>query len=313
MRILITGGTGMVGRNIKESNLAKSHTILAPNRQELDLTDKLKVRQWLIAKSPEYIIHAAGLVGGIHANIANPSKFLISNLEIGCILISEAAEIGIKNIINLGSSCMYPRNISNPLKEEFLLQGELEPTNEGYALAKIAAQRLCDYLVKEDPSRNYLTLMPCNLYGRYDNFNANRSHLIASIIVKLHEAKVHNIPEVIVWGDGSAKREFMHVDDLVSSIWCLLPLIEELPNIMNVGIGQDHTILEYYKEAAKVIGYEGRFSFDLSKPIGMKQKLLNVKKINSFGWAPRVTLKEGLTITYNHYLEFVNKSIHNAI
>ena len=183
MRVLLTGGTGMVGRNIKEHQNACNYCVLTPSRKELDLTNREQIRSYLKTNIPEYIIHAAGLVGGIHANIANPSKFLIENLEIGCNLISEAARIGVKNIINLGSSCMYPKNGPNPLKEEYLLNGFLEPTNEGYAIAKIAAQRLCDYLKIEDNSRNYITLMPCNLYGKYDNYNPKRSHLIASIIV----------------------------------------------------------------------------------------------------------------------------------
>ena len=253
MRVLLTGGTGMVGRNIKENQSASNYFVLTPSREELDLTNRDQIRSFLRANSPEYIIHAAGLVGGIHANIANPSKFLIENLEIGCNLISEAANMGVKNIINLGSSCMYPRNSPNPLKEEYLLNGLLEPTNEGYAIAKIAAQRLCDYLKIEDNSRNYITLMPCNLFGKYDNYKPERSHLIASIIVKLHTAKVNNKNSVEIWGDGTVRREFMNVKDFADAVWFILPMIKHLPNIINIGTGKDYSILDYYKKASEIL------------------------------------------------------------
>ena len=302
MRILLTGGTGMVGRNIKEHKIARRHLLLSPSRNELDLTKKEQIRGYLNSTYPDCIIHSAGLVGGIHANIANPSKFLLENIEIGCNLIAEAANMGIKNFINLGSSCMYPKNASNPLKEDYLLGGSLEPTNEGYALAKIAAQRLCDYLRIEDKSLNYITLMPCNLYGKYDNYNPERSHLIASIIVKLHNAKLNNEHTVEVWGDGTVRREFMYVQDFADAVWHLLPLIKTLPNIINVGTGIDYSILDYYTKAAETIGFDGKFEFNLNKPIGMKQKLLNVKKISDLGWIPKHDLYSGLEKTYFNYL-----------
>ncbi|WP_269611124.1 GDP-L-fucose synthase family protein [Prochlorococcus marinus] len=303
MRVLLTGGTGMVGRNIKEHHDACNYSVLTPSRKELDLTNREQIRSYLKANRPEYIIHAAGLVGGIHANIANPSKFLIENLEIGCNLISEAAIMGVKNIINLGSSCMYPKNGPNPLKEEYLLNGLLEPTNEGYAIAKIAAQRLCDYLRFEDKSRNYITLMPCNLYGKYDNYNPKRSHLIASIIVKLHTAKLNNIKQIEIWGDGTVRREFMYAKDFADAVWFSLPRIKELPNVINIGRGEDYSIFDYYKKISKILGFEGSFTFNLSKPTGMKQKLLDVKKINDLGWFPRYDLELGINKTYSHYLE----------
>jgi len=303
MRVLLTGGTGMVGSNIKEHQKAINYCVLSPSRKELDLTNKEQIRSYLKTNKPEYIIHAAGLVGGIHANIANPSKFLIENLEIGCNLISEAASLGVKNIINLGSSCMYPKDGPNPLKEEYLLKGFLEPTNEGYAIAKIAAQRLCDYLRIEDNSRNYITLMPCNLYGKYDNYNPNRSHLIASIIVKLQEAKINNKNSVEIWGDGSVRREFMYSKDFADAVWFALPKIKEMPNIINIGIGKDYSILDYYKKISEILGFEGTFTFNLGKPTGMKKKLLDVTKINDLGWFPRHNLGLGIKKTYSHYLE----------
>jgi len=303
MRVLLTGGTGMVGRNIKEHKKASNYCVLTPSRKELDLTNREQIRSYLKTNSPEYIIHAAGLVGGIHANIANPSRFLIENLEIGCNLISEAASMGVKNIINLGSSCMYPKNGPNPLKEEYLLNGLLEPTNEGYAIAKIAAQRLCDYLRIEDDSRNYITLMPCNLYGKYDNYNPERSHLIASIIVKLHEAKVNKKNSVEIWGDGSVRREFMYAKDFADAVWFALPRIKQMPHIINIGIGEDYSIFDYYKEISEILGFNGAFTFDLGKPTGMKQKLLDVKKVNDLGWLPRNSLSSGIKKTYSYYLE----------
>tara|TARA_Y100001968_G_scaffold123744_1_gene112774 strand:- start:1591 stop:2511 length:921 start_codon:yes stop_codon:yes gene_type:complete len=302
MRVLLTGGTGMVGSNLKEHKLARNHCVLSPSRKELDLSNKNQIRSYLKANCPEYIIHAAGLVGGIHANIANPSKFLLENIQIGCNLISEAANLGVKNIINLGSSCMYPKNAPNPLKEEYLLNGLLEPTNEGYAIAKIAVHKLCDYLKIEDNSRNYITLMPCNLFGKYDNFKTESSHLIASIIVKLHNAKVNNKNSVEIWGDGNVRREFMNVKDFAEAVWFVLPIIEKLPNIINVGIGKDYSILDYYEKSAEIIGFNGTFTFNLNKPVGMQQKLLDVKLMNNLGWHPKNSLELSIEETYSHYL-----------
>ena len=303
MRILLTGGSGLVGRNVKEHRKASSHILLSPNREELDLTNKNNIKSWLKENSPEMIIHAAGLVGGIQANISNPSQFLVKNIEIGCNIISEAAKIGIQNIINLGSSCMYPKNAFNPLEEQSILNGSLETTNEGYALAKIATQRLCDYLIKEDKSRNYVTLIPCNLYGKYDNYDRFSSHLIASIIVKLHEAKIKSMESVEVWGNGKAKREFMYVEDMADSIWFAIEKIKDLPNLINIGTGKDFTVIDYYKEAAKIINYKGRFHFNIKKPVGMYKKLLDVRKINNLGWKYKFSLTSGLIKTYNHYLD----------
>ncbi len=303
MRILLTGGSGMVGSNIREHKFAKNHTILSPSSKELDLKNKENIRQYLNTYNPEYIIHAAGLVGGIHANIANPSKFLLDNLEIGCNIISEASNHGILNIINLGSSCMYPKTAPNPLKEEYLLNGLLEPTNEGYAIAKIASQRLCDYLRIEDKSRNYITLMPCNLYGKYDNFNPDRSHLIASIIVKVHHAKVNKQNSVEIWGNGKVRREFMYAKDFADAVWFAFPMIKDLPSLINIGTGKDYSILDYYQKVSKVIGFKGSFNFNLSKPTGMKQKLLDVKRIKDLGWTPENSLESGIKETYYHYLD----------
>ena len=303
MRILLTGGSGMVGSNIKEHKIANDYLLLSPSRKELDLTNRQQIRNYLINNNPSCIIHAAGLVGGIHANMANPSRFLLENLEIGCNLISEASKLGIKKIINLGSSCMYPRNAPNPLKEEYLLNGLLEPTNEGYAIAKIAAQRLCDYLKIEDNSRNYITLMPCNLFGKYDNYNPERSHLIASVIVKLHNAKIKNKDSVEIWGDGNVRREFMNVKDFADAVWFVLPMIKQLPNVLNIGTGKDYSIFDYYKKAAEILEFKGSFTFNLAKPVGMKQKLLDIKKINDLGWYPKNSLDSGIKETYSHYLD----------
>jgi GDP-L-fucose synthase len=307
MRIFLTGSAGMVGKNILASAQAKSHVWLTPNRNELDLKNQKDVVAYIKNHQPDLIIHAAGRVGGIQANIKNPVAFLTENTEIGKNVILSAQEAGVKKLLNLSSSCMYPRNAPNPLSEDMILKGELEPTNEGYALAKIFAMKLCEYIQKEDSRFEYKTLIPCNLYGEHDKFAPEHSHLIPAIIHKIHLAKVNGLSKVEIWGDGKARREFMLASDLADCVMTCVEQFSKVPNLMNVGLGFDYSVNEFYQTAAKVIGYQGEFYHDLSKPTGMQQKLVSVSRLTEFGWKPKTTLADGMKKTYEFYLKQFNE------
>ena len=292
----------MVGRNIIDILKNKNHNLHFPSSKELNLNDNLALRKFLNEIKPDIVIHAAGKVGGIHANIKEPYEFLLENLNIGTNIVSESYKAGIKNLINIGSSCMYPRNIEIPIKEEKILQGELEPTNEGYALAKISTYKLCEYISKSNKNYQYKTLVPCNIYGLYDSFTENKSHLIPAIINKLHYAKINSQDEVEIWGDGEARREFMFASDLANAIYKAIDDINVLPKIMNIGAGTDYSINDYYQIIAEVINYKGKFIHNLDKPVGMKRKIVNIDLQTKWGWQASVSLKEGVEITYKHYL-----------
>ena len=301
MKILITGANGMVGKNIAHFLANHAYTLLTPSHQELNLLDNQSVKHYLLENSPDMVIHCAGIVGGIQANIANPVKFLVENTQMGINIILSSYEVGIKNFINMSSSCMYPRNAKNPLAEDLILKGELEPTNEGYALAKVTSTRLCEYIRRENPEFLYKTVIPCNLYGKYDKFDPKHSHMIPAVIKKIHEAKISSLQSLDIWGDGSAKREFLYVEDLADFIVYAIQHFELMPQNINVGLGHDYTINEYYEIIAKVIGYEGTFVHDLTKPTGMKQKLIDDTKLKAFGWHYKTSLEEGIEKTYNYY------------
>ena len=302
-KLLITGGSGMVGQNILNHPFAKSWEIFAPSSNELNLTDTLECEKYISKKMPDLIIHSAGKVGGIKANIAEPVKFLEKNIMIGRNVIMGARLAGVKNLINLASTCIYPRLAENPLNEELILKGELEPTNEAYAIAKIFSTRLCEYIRREDPIYQYKTLIPCNLYGLYDKFDPNESHLIPAIIHKIHQAKISNNPSVEIWGDGNARREFMYSADLADAVFNAAKNMKILPNKINIGIGNDFTINEYYETIAAVLGWNGVFTHDLSKPVGMIRKLSDTSLQSNWGWKPKTSLKNGLAKTYQYYLE----------
>lgn len=302
-RLLITGGGGMVGKNIIEHARSAEWELFAPTRNELDLTDYASTNKYIAHIRPDIIVHAAGYVGGIHANIAHPVNFLVTNIDLGRNIILAAKNNGVKKLLNLASSCMYPRNAENPLDESLILKGELEPTNEGYALAKIFATRLCQYIRRETPEFDYKTFIPCNLYGRHDKFAPEHSHLIPAIIHKIHQAKIQGLDSVEIWGDGTARREFMYAGDCADAIICAIARFESLPELMNIGLGRDYSINEYYAEAAAIIGWHGHFVHDLSKPVGMKQKLVSVQKQIAWGWRASTSLSGGLEKTYQHYTE----------
>ena len=303
--LLLTGGSGLVGRNIQNHYASNKWNIIAPTSNDLNLMDYTAVKSFFNACKPDIILHCAGRVGGISANIMEPVAFLDTNIIIGRNVIMGAREAKIKRLINLASTCIYPREAQNPLKEECILEGKLEPTNEGYAIAKIVALRLCQYIRKEDPGYNYKTLIPCNLYGRFDKFDPKKSHLLPAIIHKIHHAKITGKQSVEIWGDGSARREFMYIEDLADAIYFALESISDIPDLMNIGVGTDYTIKEYYESVAKVIGWQGEFVFDHSKPTGMAQKLSDTSLQSKWGWQPKTTLKEGIRLTYKYYLENV--------
>lgn len=305
MKILLTGGTGMVGRNILDHQKINQHYIISPSSKDLDLTDRQSTENYFVQHKPDLVIHAAGFVGGIQANIKQPVKFFVNNLDMGKNVVLAAVEAGVKQLINLGSSCMYPRNAINPLTEEMILTGELEPTNEGYALAKIATAKLCEYLSREDELLCYKTIIPCNIYGLYDKFDPKHSHLIPAIIHKLYQAKKHNQNTVSIWGDGHARREFMFATDLADCIDYALSNFDTMPIYMNAGLGTDYTINDYYNIAAGIVGYDGQFEHDLSKPVGMMQKLVSIDKAKNWGWSPKTSLEDGISKTFQYYLKHV--------
>lgn len=305
IKILITGSSGMVGRNIVEFINTDNYVLLTPSSKELNLLYKDSIDIYIKEHKPDFIIHCAGRVGGIQANIANPVSFLVDNIQMGINIIMSAYEYGVKNFINMSSSCMYPRNAENPLNEELILKGELEPTNEGYALAKISSTRLCEYINRENSNFKYKTVIPCNLYGKYDKFDPKHSHMLPAVIKKIHEAKENNLKEIDIWGDGEAKREFMYAEDLADFIYYAIKNFDLMPQNINVGLGHDYSINEYYKVIADVIGYKGEFIHDLSKPVGMKQKLIDDTNLKAFGWKYKTSLQNGIKKVYEYYLKEV--------
>ncbi|HEX5126426.1 MAG TPA: GDP-L-fucose synthase [Rhodocyclaceae bacterium] len=301
-RILLTGGSGMVGRNLQDLARERGVEMLAPSSSDLNLCDSHQTATYLSEVRPDFVIHAAGHVGGIQANMREPAQFLVDNWDMGRNIVLASRDAGVRRLINLGTSCMYPRNSAEALKEADVLTGALEPTNEGYALAKIAVAKLCEYVSRETPDFSYKTLIPCNLYGPYDKFDPARSHLVPAVIHKLHRAKLEHRDTVDIWGDGSARREFMHARDLADAILTAVDKFDTLPVLMNVGLGRDYSVNEYYSTAAEVIGYQGRFSHDVGKPIGMSRKLTDVSLATAWGWTAQTELRDGLRLTYEYYL-----------
>lgn len=298
----------MVGRNLLEHPAADNYEFLTPSSQELNLLDRQAVATYIQQEKPDLVIHAAGKVGGIQANMSDPMGFLVENTLMGIHVINEAQAADVPYFINLSSSCMYPREAANPLQENKILTGELEPTNEGYALAKITATRLCQCISENDSSKKYITLIPCNLYGRHDNFDPTNSHLIPSVVRKIHHALHTCAPSVEIWGDGEARREFMYADDLADCIFMVIEKMVsgvDLPSLMNVGIDQDFSINQYYQTVANVLGYQGEFVHNLKKPVGMRRKLIDSSRVHDVGWHASTTLQHGIEKTYQYFLKEV--------
>ena len=306
MRVFIAGHQGTVGSAIVR--LAPSGTeVLTRDRSSLNLENRDEVMSFLEDTRPDAVILAAAKVGGIEANSTNQRNYLLQNLRIQNVVIDAAACLGISNFLFLGSSCIYPRLAPQPMQESSLLTGSLEPTNDGYAIAKIAGIRLCRAIFEEE-GLNYFSLMPTNLYGPNDNFNLKTSHVPAALIRKFHEAKTSGATEVVVWGTGNPRREFMHVDDMAQACWFMLGR-DNGGSLINVGTGVDIQIREFSELVAKVIGYNGQIVFDTSRPDGPPRKLLDVTKIHSLGWNHQIGLEEGLRSTYGWFLKALKEGV----
>jgi GDP-L-fucose synthase len=299
-RIYVAGHGGMVGSAfIRKLSKSDNYQIITAPRSELDLIDQRSVHCFLKDKQPDLIIVAAAKVGGILANNTQRAEFIYENLMIEANLIHGAHLANINRLLFLGSSCIYPRECLQPIREEYLLTGLLETTNEPYALAKIAGIKLCEAYSKQY-GRKYFSVMPTNLYGPNDNYDISTSHVLPAFIRKVHEAKINNINEIVIWGSGKPKREFLYVDDLVDACLHLLS-IDYHDAIVNVGTGVELTILELANLIMEVIGYEGNIVYDQSKPDGTPRKLLDVSRLINLGWKAQTTLRNGLSLTYDDF------------
>jgi GDP-L-fucose synthase len=303
MKILLTGGTGMLGKAILRlaPSIQPNFQIVAPTRSELNLLDRVSVQGYFLLHKFDAVIHCAAKVGGIKANIEDPIGFMNDNILINTHLIEETRLHNIPKLINLGSSCMYPRDYEGQLSEEVILTAPLEPTNEGYALAKIAAAKLCQY-ISEKYNFAYRTFIPCNMYGLNDNFDLHTSHMIAAAIVKTHSAHRNGDADIEIWGDGMARREFLFADDVAQFILNSITKLEAMPQNLNIGLGYDLSINEYYHAVANVIGFKGSFIYNLNAPVGMRNKLMNIDKAKIYGWLPITELQEGIEKSYASYL-----------
>ena len=289
-------------RNLENSGY---NNFVLRTSKELNLTSQLEVNQFFAIEKPDYVFLAAAKVGGILANDTYPADFIRDNLLIQTNVIDAAYRNNTKKLLFLGSSCIYPKFAPQPMKEEHLLTGELEPTNEWYAIAKIAGIKMCQ-AYKKQYGFNAISLMPTNLYGPGDNFNLENSHVMPALIRKFHDAKINNLPAVEVWGTGSPKREFLHVDDMADASVFLMNNYDDI-DFVNVGVGNDVSIRELAETVKEAVGFKGELDFDTTKPDGTPRKLLDVSRLNALGWKANTKLKEGVISTYEWYLKNTNK------
>ncbi len=304
-RIYVSGHTGMVGSSIiRRLKILGYNNIIAKKSEELDLRNQICVARFFEKEKPEYVFLAAAKVGGIGENIAHPASMLYDNLAIQNNVLQYSYKSGVKKLVFLGSSCIYPRLCPQPMKEEYLLTGPLEPTNEGYALAKIVGLKMCEYYNKQYFT-NFISIMPCNLYGINDHYNESSSHVMSSLIKRFYDAKMKQQPEVVVWGTGNARREFLFIDDFAEACVYLMEVYND-NTFINVGSGTDITIKDLAQTIANLIDYNGKISFDTKKPDGMPQKVVDVSRVNELGWKSSTTLKEGIKLTLEDYLKQKN-------
>lgn len=305
-KIFIAGRKGLVGSAIERRfREAGCNNIIGLGSKELDLKNQSLVFDYFEREKPEYVILAAAKVGGIMDNIKAPAEYLYDNLVMQNNIIDAAYKNRVKKLLFLASSCIYPRESPQPMEEACLLDGKLEPTNEGYALAKIVGLKLCE-MYNRQYNTNYMGVIPCNIYGIGDNFSPQNSRVVAALIKKIHEAKVNGADKVEVWGTGNARRELMFVDDLADACFYLFTNYNG-NEFFNIGTGVDHSIKDIVKIVSDVVGFEGAIEFDTSKPDGMPQKLLNVSKLQNEGWVASTALREGIEKTYKYYLDEVVK------
>ena len=301
-KIFVAGHRGLVGSAIVRALQKNGFTnLVLKTHKDLDIIDQRAVTEFFAEEKPEYVFLSAAKVGGIMANKTMPADFAYNNLAIQTNIIHSAYMHKVKKLLFLGSSCIYPRLCPQPIKEEYLLSGELESSNKAYAIAKIAGIIMCQSY-NEQYGTNFISLMPTNLYGPHDNFDLENSHVLPAMIRKFHEAKVNDAPSVTLWGTGSAKREFLHVDDLAEASLFLMQNYND-SSIINIGTGEDVTIKELAEKIKKVVGYEGKIIWDITKPDGTPRKLLDVSKLHSLGWKHSVPLNEGIDSTYKWFKE----------
>ena len=300
-KIYVAGHSGMVGSAIvRELKRQGFDNLVLRTPQELDLRNQKATNEFFCCEKPDYVFVAAAVVGGIWANMHGHARFLMENLQIECNIIDSAYRYDVKKLLFLGSSCIYPKEALQPISECSLLTGPLEPTNEGYAIAKIAGLKLCEYYTKQR-NADFISVMPCNLYGYNDNFDLENSHFLPALIRRFHEAKLSNANTVTVWGSGIVLRELLFVDDLADA--CLFVMDNYTgADFLNVGYGQDYTIAQIADMVKQIVGYPGAITFDTTKPDGMKRKIVDSTKIRDMGWVPKVNLEQGIKLTYEWYV-----------
>lgn len=321
-KIYVAGHRGMVGSAIVRHLESKGHSnIVVRTHAELDLTQQAAVKAFFEQEKPNQVYLAAARVGGIYANNTYPAEFIYSNLMVQNNVIHEAFKSGVKKLLFLGSSCIYPKLAAQPMSEDALLTGKLEPTNEPYAIAKIAGIKMCESYNRQygqSHGVDYRAVMPSNLYGPGDNYHPDNSHVIPALIRRFHEAKVRNAPEVVIWGTGTPRREFLYVDDMATASVFVMNLdkhvydrdTEPMQSHINVGFGTDITIAELASAIGSAVGYQGKISFDSSKPDGPPRKLMNSSKLNQLGWAPKVDLIKGLKEAYKEFILQVSLNLN---
>ncbi|WP_309396507.1 GDP-L-fucose synthase family protein [Cerasicoccus maritimus] len=301
-KIYVAGHRGMVGAGVVRALQAKGyHNIITRTRSELDLTNQVAVNEFLATEKPDVIVIAAAKVGGIHANNTYPAEFIYENLALEQNLIHGAYQHGVGRVLFLGSSCIYPKLAEQPMREDALLTGPLEPTNEAYAIAKIAGLKLCEFY-RRQYGVTYHSAMPTNLYGQRDNYHGENSHVLPALLRRFHEAKESGAKDITLWGTGSPMREFLHVDDLSSALVYLLEL-EEPPDLVNVGYGSDVTIKELSEIVCETVGFEGEMVWDTNRPDGTPRKLMDSSIMRSLGWEPKIDLRTGVQLTYQSFLD----------